>query len=120
MEKCGTYSDKMTAIGYEKDGVIIAGTAFENFNKNNMFGHQRIDKSPSRQYWYEVANYIFNYCDCKRFTATIEQDNLKAICLNKKIGFEIEATLKDAGRNGDLLIMVLWRSKCHMLNWGRK
>lgn len=120
MDKVGAYTERMTALGWEVDGVIVAGTAFENYNGNNMFGHQRIDKAPPREYWFCVADYIFSHCGCKRFTATVESDNIQAIRLNKHIGFEIEATLKDAGHNGDLLIMVLWPKKCKMLNWSKK
>lgn len=119
MSKIGAFTEGMTAVGWEVDGELVAGTAFENFNGNNMFGHQRIDQPVPRHYWFCVANYIFNQCGCKRFTATVEADNLKAIKLNKHIGFVIEATLKDAGRNGDLIIMTLWPDNCRMLNWSK-
>lgn len=120
MEKVGSYTEGMVGVGWVIDGEIRAGIAFENYNGNNMFGHQRIDANPTREFWVAVADYIFNFCQCKRFTATVEADNAKAIKLNIHIGFEIEATLKDAGRIGDLLIMTLWRDNCRMLDWGKK
>jgi RimJ/RimL family protein N-acetyltransferase len=120
MEKVGSYTEGMTALGWEIDGVIVAGTAFENWNGNNMFGHQRIDSPPPKGYWLTVVDYIFNQIKVKRFTATVEADNHKAISLNHKIGFVIETTLKDAGRNGDLHIMTLWPENCKMLNWSKK
>lgn len=120
MEKVGSYTDGMTAIGWERDGIIVAGCAFENFNHNNCFGHQRIDSPAPREYWFALADYLFRQCKLKRFTATVEADNEKAIKLNKRIGFEVEATLKQAGKNGDLLVMVLWADKCRMRNWGKK
>ena len=115
----GTCTPNMKGLGWEKDGQLVAGTAFEPFNANNMFGHQRIDKAPPKEYWFCVANYIFNQCKVKRLTATVEADNHRAIKLNKHIGFVIEATLKDAGRNGDLLIMTLWADNCKPLNWSK-
>jgi RimJ/RimL family protein N-acetyltransferase len=120
MEKVGSYTEGMTALGWELNGVIIAGTAFENWNGNNMFGHQRIDSPPPKGYWLTVVDYIFNQVKVKRFTATVEANNHKAISLNHKIGFVIETTLKDAGRNGDLHIMTLWPENCKMLNWSKK
>lgn len=120
MEKVGSYTEGMTALGWEINGVIVAGTAFENWNGNNMFGHQRIDSPPPKGYWITVVDYIFNQVKVKRFTATVEADNHKAISLNYKIGFVIETTLKDAGRNGDLHIMTLWPENCKMLNWSKK
>lgn len=120
MAKVGSYTEGMTAIGWERDGVIVAGTSFESFNQNNGFGHQRIDSPATREYWFAVADYIFRQCKLKRFTALVEIDNEKAIKLNKRIGFEVEATLKQAGKNGDLLVMVLWADKCRMRDWNRK
>jgi RimJ/RimL family protein N-acetyltransferase len=117
MEKTGYYSERMTAIGDYKDGVLIAGIAYENYNKNCIWGHQRIDSPPSRQFWINNADYIFNQCGCKKFSAAVEANNEEAIRLNLHIGFEVEATLKDSGKNGDLLIMTLWRDKCRFLKW---
>lgn len=117
MDGVGKYTEGMVGIGWERDGVLISGCAFENFNSNNMFGHQRIDIPPPRSYWKEVAKYIFEYCGVKRLTACVECDNIRAIKLNEKIGFERETTLPLAGRNGDLLIMVLWKDKCKPLHW---
>lgn len=116
----GNYVEGMTAIGEIKKGKLIAGIAFEMQNKNNFWGHMRIDSSPSRSFWAITADFIFNQAGCKRFTATVEADNTKAIQLNKHIGFEIEATLKDCGNNGDLLIMTLWRDNCRFLKWVKK
>ena len=119
MDGIGTSNDSMTAIGDVKDGVLIAGFAFENWNSNNLWGHSRIDASPGKQFWIETADYIFNQCGVKRFSATVEASNKEAIKLNLHIGFEIDAVLKDAGKTGDLLVMVLWRDKCRFLKWGK-
>jgi RimJ/RimL family protein N-acetyltransferase len=116
----GRYIDGMTAIGEIKNGKLIAGICFEMQNKNNLWGHLRIDSSPSKSFWTITADFIFNQAGCKRFTATVEADNTKAIQLNKHIGFVIEATLKDAGKHGDLHIMTLWKDNCRFLKWKMK
>jgi RimJ/RimL family protein N-acetyltransferase len=113
----GNYVEGMQAIGCIKDNQIIAGVVFENQNKNAMWGHQRIISPPTRQFWAWVADFIYIQAGCKRFSATVEASNEKAIKLNKHIGFEIEATLIDAGHNGDLHIMTLWKDNCRFLNW---
>ena len=117
MEPIGRWTPEMTAIGDWKDGKLIAGVAFESQNANCMWGHQRIDSPPCKQFWINVADFIFNQAGCKRFSALVEVQNEKAINLNKRIGFEIEATLKLAGKNGDLHIMTLWRENCRFLKW---
>lgn len=120
MENIGHATEAMLGIAEERDGEFIAGAAFENWNANCIWGHLRIDKSPGKQFWIALADYIYNVCGCKRFSATVESTNKEAIRLNLHIGFEIEATLKDAGKNGDVLIMTLWRDKCRFLNWAKK
>lgn len=107
----------MKAIGDVKDGELIAGVAFEYQNNNAMWGHQYITKPPCKAFWINVADYIFNQCNCKRFSAFVEVQNEKAIRLNKHIGFVVEATLKDAGNKGDLLVMTLWKDNCKILRW---
>lgn len=117
MQTIGSYTEGMAGIGWQIDGEIVAGIAYENYNHNNLFGHQRIDKNPPKSFWIANARYIFNDLGCKRFTATVESTNLKAIKLNHHIGFETEAILKDAGRTGDLVVMVLWKNNCRFLGW---
>jgi hypothetical protein len=120
MAKVGRYLPEMTAIGDVKDGKLIAGIAFESQTKNTLWGHQRIDAPPCKQFWINVADFIFNQAGCKRFSAMVDANNEKAIRLNKHIGFVIEATLKDAGNNGDVLIMTLWKEDCKFLRWIKK
>jgi hypothetical protein len=115
----GHWMPQMTAIGDVKDGKLIAGVAFEGQNKNNLWGHQRIISPPCRAFWINVADFIFNQAGCKRFTALVDASNEKAIKLNLKIGFVIEATLKDLGENGDMHVMTLFKENCRMLNWGK-
>jgi RimJ/RimL family protein N-acetyltransferase len=120
----GKWLPQMTAIGDIKDGKLIAGVAFEAQNKNCMIGHLRIDGPPCKAFWINTADFIFNQCNqgagVKKFSAIVDVHNEKAIKLNLKIGFVIEATLKDAGEHGDLHVMTLWKENCKMLNWGRK
>ena len=120
MDGIGRWSPEMTAIGDIKDDKLIAGIAFESQTKNTLWGHQRIDSPPSKQFWINAADFIFNQAGCIRFSATVDASNEKAIRLNKHIGFVVEATLRDAGNNGDVLIMTLFKENCRFLKWVRK
>lgn len=119
MEKAGGMAHNgMTALGYVKDGKLVAGFAFEGFMGKSMTAHQRQDSSATRGFWKAVAEYVFVTCKCERVTGPVPASNEKAVRLNKKIGFEVEAVLKKAGPEGcDMLLMVLWKDKCRMLNW---
>lgn len=119
MQPIGRWSPYMTAIGDIKNNKLIAGIAFESQNKNCLWGHMRADEPPSKEFWIKSAHFIFNQTGCKRFSSAVEADNEKAIKLNKHIGFVIEATLKDAGKNGDIHVMTLWRDNCRFLKWAK-
>lgn len=114
----GRWHPDMQAIGdIGIDGKLIAGIAVESENDNCMWGHLRIIAPPSKQFWINAADYIFNQRGKKRFSAVVEADNIDAVMVNLHIGFVLEAVLKEAGRDGDLLIMTLWKKNCRFLNW---
>ena len=117
MDKVGNWNPNMTAIGEVKDDRIIAGIAFETQNTKRLWGHSRVESSPSKQFWVMTADFIFNQAGCNAFSAIVDPTNIKAVRLNKHIGFVVECVLKDAGDNGDLFIMTLFKENCRFLSW---
>lgn len=106
------------AIGQVRDGKLIAAVAYEGYNGQNIYVHQRIEEAPSRTYWWMVTDYPFNQLGCTRMTGHVEADNIKARSLDERIGFELEGCMKRAGRQGqDVLVYVLWKEKCRFLGW---
>ena len=118
-EKTGGFlNDATQGIGWISDGVFTNGFAFEWFNKYNMLVHQRHDKPAVRGLWAACADYCFNDLGLPRITGTVAASNALALRLNERIGFEREAVLRIAAHDGsDLIVIVLWREKCRMLNW---
>ncbi len=114
----GNAHQHMSAIGWVRDKKLVAGVAFENWTGTNLTVHQRHDAPCTKSFWKAVADYCFVKSGCRRITGPVGSTNEKAIRLNKKIGFEVEATLKEAGKDGeDILLMVLWKQNCRFLNW---
>lgn len=114
----GAICDHTQGIGWQRDGELIAGVAYEGFNGSNVFVHQRVDAAPPRRFWWAVTDYPFNQLGCGRITGIVETWNEKALRLNTHIGFRVEATLEKAGRNNsDLVVMVLWKEDCRFLRW---
>ena len=105
-------------IGWQKDGEIVAGVAYEGFSGSNIFVHQCVEGRVSRNFWWAVTDYPFNQLGCKRITGLVDSINIKALALNKHIGFQVEATLEKAGKHdSDLVVMVLWKEDCRFLRW---
>lgn len=105
-------------LGYAREGVLIAGFAFEGYNGYNVFGHSRIDAPAPRGLWKAAANHIFITMGCTRFTGYVAETNENACRLDEHVGMEYETRLAGAAHDGsDLLIYVLWKNRCRMLDW---
>lgn len=114
----GQAHSRMVAMGWMRDDKLIAGFAFENWTGKNVMVHQRHDATATKGFWKAVADYIFVTLNCDRMTASIGEKNVKSLKLTEHIGCKEEARLKGAGPQGeDLVLMVLWKDNCKMLNW---
>lgn len=110
----------MTGIGYYVDDSLIAGACFERWTGKSVTVHQRVDKPAPRGFWFACADYMFNHLNCTHCIGAVDSLNEKAIKINLKMGFEIKTTIKDAGSDGnDLLIMVMTKENCRLLKWGK-
>lgn len=99
------------AMGAEKDGELVSGIVFENFNGYNANVHIAVSK-PTKLLL-ELLDHAFIYgfetMGVQRLTGLVEVDNEKALQLDLHIGFQIEAVMEKAGSAGqDVLILVLW------------
>lgn len=102
-----------TAIGWAKDGEIVAGVLYEDWNGANVICHIRAEGRLGSPYFLSVIfDYPFNQLGVKRITVPISSNNAPCIRMVKNMGFRLEATLKEAAPDGDLLIFRLFRDEC--------
>lgn len=107
------------AIGLEKDGELIAGVVYDNYNKATIFMH--IAAKPGRKWltrnflwfmWY----YPFVQLGVKRVTGIIPLSNKDSINFaNGLKGARLEALLKDAHPDGDMAIYCMFKQDCKYL-----
>ena len=97
---------------------MIAGVWFENYNGANMMMHVAAEPNSSwmtkELLWY-VFHYVFVECGCKRVTGLVSASNDNARQFDERIGFELEAVLKDAAPDGDILVYRMFRDDCKWL-----
>jgi RimJ/RimL family protein N-acetyltransferase len=99
------------AMGAEKDGQIMGGVVFNNFNGSNATAHIAVSK-PNKMFL-ELLDHAFVYAfetlGLRRLTGLVEADNSKALKLDKHIGFVEEGVMKHGGSDGqDMIVLVLW------------
>jgi RimJ/RimL family protein N-acetyltransferase len=111
------------AIGLERDGELIAGVIFDNYNGANCAMHVAAIPGKrwlDREFLYVCFGYPFNQLGLKRVTGMVCSSNLEALRFDLHLGFVQEAVLKDATTDGDLILLVMRRENCRWLALQRK
>lgn len=103
-------------IGLSRNGELIAGIVYADFNGRNVFMHHAIDGRLTRHYLWMAFDYPFNQLKVERVTGMIPSSNLKAIKFAEHVGFVFETVLRDAHPTGDLLYYVGRRNNFRWLN----
>ena len=104
-----------TAIGLSRDGVIVAGVMFTDFNRKSISVHQAITGRINRAFLFAVSDYAFNHCGASKMIGQVASSNKKAEKLVTSMGFTREATIKDAHPDGDILVYTLEKQHCRFL-----
>lgn len=113
---CDYYSPNITAIGLERNGQLIAGVVYSVFNGSCITADIRgVGRWANREFLRVIFDYPFRQLGVKRITAVVESDNDTSQKFVKHLGFVHEATLRHAGRSGDLLVFRMFRDDCKWL-----
>jgi RimJ/RimL family protein N-acetyltransferase len=107
-----------TGIGMERDGRIIAGVAYAEWNGVNVVCHIASDGSRrwmTKRYLWTIFDYPFNQLKVGRITVCVGEGNAASRGLVEHMGFTEEARLKDAHPTGDLLIYSMRKPHCRWL-----
>lgn len=113
------YSGAGQGIGLERDGELVAGVLYEAFNGRSVHGHLASDGTRrwmTREYLAFCFAYPFDQLKVNKIIGLVDSNNADALRLDAALGFIHEATLKDAGRTGDLLILTMTRAQCRFLD----
>jgi hypothetical protein len=96
----------------------IAGVLFESFNGASVIAHIAATGKNwlNREFLWHVSYYPFMQLGVRKVLAPVESTNHRSIKWTEHFGFTLEATLKDAAPNGDLLIYSLTKDQCKWLD----
>lgn len=110
----GTY----TAIGYTERGELCGGLTFANCNGKHCLVNIALTEGRfPRQLLAAALWYVFEQLTLRRVTFIVEQDNIRSQNLVTRLGAKREATLREAGKSGDLFIYSLFPEDCTI--WSR-
>ena len=104
-----------TAIGLERDGSLVAGVMYENFNMQSITAHMAITGRLTRSFLGAIFRYAFEKCGVHKVILPISSGNVKSNKFAKKLGFIEEVRIRDAAPDGDIIIYSLAKSECRYL-----
>ena len=104
-----------TAIGLEKDGSLIAGVMYENWNQKSITAHMAITGRLTRSFLGAIFRYAFEKCGVHKVILPISSGNVKSTKFVQKLGFTEEARICDAALDGDVILYTLKKNDCRYL-----
>lgn len=118
-----TVSAGARALGVERDGKIVAGVVYENFN--GVHCAVSIAAVPGsgwadRRTLAALFGYPFEQLDCLAISVTVPMSNLPSLNLATGLGFEPEALIAFAAPDGGpLVVLKMFRDTCRWLGYGQ-
>jgi hypothetical protein len=98
-------------------GNLMGGVIYDGFTGGCVFMHQ----ASFHPHWltgnmmWIVFDYPFNQLHVGKVAGTINASNKELLDFNLRLGFKEEARIKDAYRDGDMVVLTMERSACRWL-----
>jgi len=118
----GGLTERSTAIGLIKNGRIVAGIIYENWNGQSLMAHIAAEGRFTPAYVGAIFDYAYNVCNVHKAIVPVWSTNIRSANMVKKMGFTEEARIKDGCPNGDIIIYTLKKADCRFLGdkYGKK
>ena len=117
-EKAGCHWDETCqAIGWQRDGVLVAAVMYDNYTGPSISMYSRIDdaKRVTKSWYKAIFDYPFNRLCVKAVRALVSTANEAARRLDEHIGFKVEGVLKDYFSDGDGIMYVMRPQDCRFI-----
>ena len=111
----GYCAERSNALGLERNGELVAGVIYENWNHKSIWCHIAIDGRLTPWYLAAIFDYPFNICQVEKIIVPVGSDNEESVRLVEKMGFTEEGRIKDARPEGDLILFTLSRDACRFI-----
>lgn len=112
-------ADGSTAIGLRRDGHLVAGVVYEDYNGPNIWMHVAAVPGArwmTRDYLKAVFAYPFLVCNVKQLWGYVAETNVAARRFDEHLGFREHARLRGAAPDGkDLIVYLMRREWCRFI-----
>lgn len=106
-----------TAIGLEKDGELVAGVLYDEWNKASIRMHVAAEGKNwlNRDYLWFCFHYPFEQLKVRKLIGVVASSNAQALKFDKHLGFVEEWRISEAHPEGDLVVLTMTRQQCRYL-----
>lgn len=112
----GVFEEKTsTAIGWIRGDELVSGVVYDMHNGRSICMHVATLGPMTRGFIRTAFDYPFNQLGLSKVIGLVDSTNEKALKLDKHLGFVQEACIKDAAKDGDLLILTMTRQQCRWI-----
>jgi len=116
----GLYNAKTDhVIALRRDGRTVGGVVFTGYLQASICMHMAgsEDNWCTRDFLWMVFDYVFIQLGVRKAIGLVPSTNHRALAIDTRLGFEIEASIKDACLDGaDLLVLSMTKERCKWLN----
>jgi RimJ/RimL family protein N-acetyltransferase len=112
----GVYTGAEVGIGLEKNGELIAGVSYYQYNGRSiaMSIAAKGKRWANRNYLHAIFAYPLRQLKLNKVLALIDSENVESMRFAQKLGAKREATIEGAGKFGD---MVVWSMSLNHCKW---
>lgn len=107
------------AVGILRDGVLVGGVVYQDYNGVSLRVHQASDGSRrwlSKKVLFLLFWYPFIQLGCRSIIGVIPESNLDARRSTEHAGFELQSIIPDTHPDGGLCVYALRRENCKWLS----
>jgi hypothetical protein len=107
------YQDGAIYIGYEVNGIIKCVSSFRGYNEVAMTVGVAVD---NQRLYLPFLKFSFWYPFCqlnvKKLISIVNEGNNASVRINSHMGFVEETRIKDACKDGDVIIFSMTKEQC--------
>lgn len=109
-------------ISREENGRLRGGVIFTNYTGVSIGMHMAgfDPRWANREFLLICFDYAFSQLKVRLCVATVPSGNLRALEIDRRLGFVEQARVKDIFRDGDLVIMTMNKDQCRWLARGKR
>lgn len=104
-------------ISVTSEGKLLGGNVYAGYTGASIHLHMAgfAPSWASRDFLWAAFDYPFNQLGCKKVFGQVPETNTRALEIDLKLGFKIEARIEDVFPDGACLVLSLAREDCRWL-----